>query len=331
MKYALVSSLGLSLIFALATTTFADIPTQLISKNADPAALSDCTVVGQTSSGIVGNRTQHDILSLIFHFAAYNAAKTQIGGLEVPYVPSPALMGGQSVRFSMKIGDIPLFSGTAKDIAYQTCEVQTAIFTGEHIWKSGAPWNEALVAAAPPAETVPATDDAAPPGDANAGPTAALDGAPAGGRPSAPEFNILTHWTTSGNGVTFLHVRVNLHPAESVTTQASDFRLDVVSKSGGKETVYGLDGPAPTITRVNYTSTILSALARQTPPPNAVTSAVAVNAGEDLGAQKDVEIFAGDRVTEVVTFTVRPDTDVSDKAINDKTLQWLPPPPSNHP
>ena len=285
-----------------------------VSQPTDPVAATSCSWSDQVAHVTVGDRTRHDLLSLTLHIIDYDANAKQIGGAEASYSPSPALTGGQSARYDVPVEDIPLFAGSTKDqVARQTCDVESAVLSGNHIWANGQKWAESLVDAAPPSASAPA---AKMPALKNAG-----GQAPDETRPGpVSNMTVLMSWTTPGQNITYLHVRVNMHPANTVLTQASDFRLMTTSHTGGTETEYGLNQSAPTYQKVNTVSGFLAAMNKQATP--APTTAATVTESEDLGAHGKIQVIGGDPITDVVTFIVRPDTDVDPTKIA-ASLQWL--------
>jgi uncharacterized membrane protein (UPF0127 family) len=285
-----------------------------VSSGADPVTLSSCSLDNGSVNVAMGNRTRHDLLSMVLHLVDLDRDGKPIGGLEVAYAPAPSLGGGQSTTYSVPASDIPLYGGTATEVAHQTCAIESAMLSGNHPWAQGQPWSEPLV------DTVPTTASASAPT------TAVAPVAPPA--PVQSPFTVLAAWTTPGQNVTFLHVRVNLHPSFSTSTQSSDFRVVTSSQSGGDETEYGMNQSAPTYMKVDRVSNFLAALNKQTlatPVPVA-----AVDASEDLGRQGRVQVNAGDPMTEVVTFTVRPDTNVDQGAIT-KAFNWLATPSGDDP
>jgi uncharacterized membrane protein (UPF0127 family) len=279
-----------------------------VASNAgDPVGMLACDLSPGSARVTIANRTRHDLLSVVLHFVDLNHEGKPIGGFEVAYAPNPALAGGQSARYDVTMNEIPLYGGTANDVAQQSCSVESAMLSGNHLWAEGQSWAEPLVAAAPPTSSV------APP----AAP------APRPAAPAAPPFTVLASWTTASANAMYLHVRVNLHPGATTTTKSSDFRVVTTSPTGGSETEYGLDEPAPMYLKVDSVGGFLAALqktATATPTPVPMH---AVAPSEDLGAQGNVQVVAGDPITEVVTFAVRPDTDV-DAARIAGAISWLP-------
>ncbi len=292
-----------------------------VSNAGDPVAVTSCSFSEHAAHLVVSNRTRHDLLSVIFHFVDYDGDAKQIGGLEVGHAPTPVLLGGQSARYDVPMDEIPLFAGSPNQIVRQVCEIESAILSGNHIWASGLPWAEPLVDAAPPSESVELSSATMPAQPARAQ-TQPVDKQSS----EDPNMTVLTSWTTPGQNIAYLHVRVNMHPVNSVMTHASDFRLVTTSQTGGPETEYGLNQPAPIYQRVNAVGGFLAALNKQTAPTP--TPVVAVSPSEDLGAQRQLQVFGGDPVTYVVTFMVRPDTDADPVKIA-RSLQWLAPAPTD--
>lgn len=112
-------------------------------------------------------------------------------------------------------------------------------------------------------------------------------------------FQILASWVTpQSESGTLLHVRVHLTARSNVLVKSTSFRASVNSPSGGPETVYGYEGPAPRVSRPNYLN--------GTTPNTVATPKPTIDPREDLGRQP-LQIRAGDSVTVVVTFVVRQD------------------------
>lgn len=125
------------------------------------------------------------------------------------------------------------------------------------------------------------------------------------------EFDVLQTWTTPFAGpLQTLHVKLNLHPRAACTVTAKDFRLMVLSRDNGRESVYGRLGAAPVYRKTDYWSSA----------SNQYKLVPTVDPAEDLGAQGSFTLHSGDAITRVVTFVVRSDADLGPDTI--ASLTW---------
>jgi len=127
--------------------------------------------------------------------------------------------------------------------------------------------------------------------------------------PPLRDYTVINSWITASPTGNYLHVRLKLHPLQSLVTRASEFRIVVPSNSGRSWVIYGLNGQAPRYQKTDYTAS-----------PVSTYWAPSIASSEDLGLRGQLRLLGGESITTVVTFALPTDVAVSSGV--DATVRW---------